>query len=334
MARFGRPLALFLLRFFTENLFLKALSIILAVTIWAWVQSQQVVEKRARATVVYKWPDGLIRTQEVPKTLVLTVSGPQGLVRLLPGSDLHVPVDLSDERPGASSVDFTQQPITGLPAGVSVTQWSPPTIAISLDKKMTRTVFVSPVVVGEPAEGWALLDGDRSFRIEPKLVEISGPQSLVRTITEVHTDPVDIGGIDRDVRRSVGLAIKERTITSGLDGPIDVHVSVKAITTERTFNEAPVRFFEDGWETDIKTATIKVEGPLNAVSEIKPTGVFVMLHPPPPSPEEEEAVELRWDPQAPQPQIEVILKGAPDTVRVVSVEPARITPTPVIKDEQ
>ena len=64
-----------------DDLSLKLLSFSVAVAIWAWLQSGQVVEQRARVSVRYLWPDQLARVGDVPDSLSVTLSGPQGRLR-------------------------------------------------------------------------------------------------------------------------------------------------------------------------------------------------------------------------------------------------------------
>ena len=136
-------------RAFSHNLMFKTLGFIFAVFIWAWVQTEQVVDTRSRAGVVYVWPDELVRVQDVPKTLVVTLRGPQGLVRNLEPGHLIYKVDLSDAELGQTSVDFSAKILSGLPDGVSVVQISPPAVDVDLDRRLEREVRVKEMVIGD-----------------------------------------------------------------------------------------------------------------------------------------------------------------------------------------
>ncbi|MGB0638632.1 MAG: hypothetical protein ACPGTU_04835, partial [Myxococcota bacterium] len=66
---------------FTRELPFKILSLVFALMIWAWVQTEQIVSQRTRALVNWTWPEDTTSVDSLPKTLVVTVKGPQGLVR-------------------------------------------------------------------------------------------------------------------------------------------------------------------------------------------------------------------------------------------------------------
>ena len=252
-------------RLFTHNIGFKVLALGFAVGAWAWVQSEQVIEKRTRARVRYIWPDTLTRVEEVNKTLVLTVRGPQGRVRNIPGS-LQVEVDLHEAEEGTIGVDFTERHVEGLPAGIEVVQISPPAIDVKLDKKMTRSVRVKPVHIGEPDVRVNLV----SVEVEPNVVEIVGPQSLVRGISEVTTDIIDISGVLEDRVVEAPLALGARTVRPLLDKPVKVSIDVEDKVTERTFGKVTVDT-PAGWTADPQEVKVVLVGPAQKVSALSPT---------------------------------------------------------------
>ncbi len=252
-------------RMVTNNIGFKVLALGFAVGAWAWVQSEQVIEKRTRARVRYIWPETLTRVEEVNKTLVLTVRGPQGRVRNLPGS-LEVEVDLHEAEEGTIGVDFTERHVEGLPPGIEVVQISPPAIDVKLDKKMTRSVRVKPVHIGEPDVRVNLV----SVEVEPTIVEIVGPQSLVRGISEVTTDIIDISGVLEDRVVEAPLALSARTVRPLLSEPVKVTIDVEDKVTERTFGEVVIAT-PIGWSAEPAVVKVVLVGPAQEVSALRPT---------------------------------------------------------------
>ena len=140
----------------TNELPFKVLSLLFAVLLWSWVQTQQIVAQRTRAQVKWTFPNELTWVEPVPKTLVVTVRGPQGLVRNVKKRTLRYDVDLSEAEVGPINVDFSSRSLKGVPEGVSVVQISPPGVDIDLDRKMERVVRIKPAVIGEVAIGYRL----------------------------------------------------------------------------------------------------------------------------------------------------------------------------------
>ena len=79
---------------FTRDVGTKLLALVFALAIWAWVQTERVVDRRVRVRVDYNWDEELVAVDEVRGSLVVTVSGPQGLVRTLDRKSLRVPIDM------------------------------------------------------------------------------------------------------------------------------------------------------------------------------------------------------------------------------------------------
>lgn len=304
----------------TENLVLKLFALVTVVLLWAWVQSEEVVEARTRAKVAYTWPEGLVRARQVPKTLVVTVSGPQGVVRTIKRGTLEVQVDLADAGQGATSVDFTELELVGLPPGVEVVQLSPPAIDVELDRALTKEVQVQATVIGEPATGWAIA----SIELDPESIRITGPQEKVRGIAQVSTDVLDIGGAREDKYIDASLAITDPVIDLARGEPsrIRVTVDIEPVIVERTFEEIPVMVRGAGWTTPTQTARLTLRGPQESVGSIRADRVAVVLSPPDGTSIEAGALDLSWSSDA-SAGIRVDHDGPTDLVEVARIEPRR-----------
>ena len=306
-----------------ENLPFKVLSLILAVGIWAWVQADEVVEARTRVQVQYAWPEGLVRARQVPKTLVVTVSGPQGVVHSIDRSDLVVAVDLREAEQGTVSVDFTELELTGLPTGVQVVQVSPPAIDVELDRALTREVEIRPTVIGEPRDGW--LTG--AVEVTPATVHITGPQERVKDIVQVSTDVIDISNARGDVVVEVGLAITDRVvgIAPGAPGTVEVHVAVEPVIAERTFDEVPVVVRSpDAWTVQPATARVVLSGAQTSVAAVGLDTIAVVLEPPDELPASGQ-VQLSWRKDQADGPVVIAHDGNAGDIEVVRLDPRRFT---------
>jgi YbbR domain-containing protein len=302
----------------SKNAMYKLLSLLFAVSIWAWVQTEQVVDKRFRARVFWSWPDTLVRVQEVPKTLVVTIQGPQGLVQMVQRRKLRYDVDLSEAELGTVSVDFSTRTLAGMPEGVSVVQVSPPALDIELDRRLEREVRVQPIVIGDVDSGWRL----DAVRIEPQKAVISGPHSLVRTMAEVSTDVIDLDGLQTSTTYEVDLAIKERTISVLNGESVRVTVEVSPIIVEKTYNEVPVMSRAEGWKAVPGTAIVTLTGNANDMRQLSPDQVSVQVHLPDVVPIGR-PLDVSFDPKAPRQGLEVVHQG-PGSVTVLAVVPGSV----------
>jgi len=313
------------LRLVTENFGLKGMSLGLALAIWALLQSEQVVERRTRVKVQYDWPEDLVRVDEVPRWISVTVSGAQGRVRAVERRSLRMKVDLSDAERGQVPIDFTDLRVQGLPDSLKITQITPPMAEVELDRKMRQTVHVRPTVIGEPVEGWTR----GTIKVEPESIEIEGPASLLRELTEVSTEIVNISGSKDNVEADVGLSLPARTLKPTVDAPVHVRVAVEAMMDNRTFTDVPV-FVPNGWAVDPPRARyVTVFGPIRDVTAIRSEKVSVMVTIPDANATEPQV--LRWHRNDPDTPLAVVNLGPSDQIRVEEMGPDRFTLRPLEK---
>jgi YbbR domain-containing protein len=310
----------FLLEVLTDNLAFKVLSLCLAAGIWVGVQNEDVTDHRVRARIQYTWPEGLTRAEDAVSTLSVSISGPHGLVRLAEKRELILPVDLSEAEAGSVTVDFTDRPILGLPAGLDVVQRSPPSVEIVLDKITTRPLKVKPVLKGDPAPGWQLV----SVTTEPKLVDISGPLTVVQGMSEIGTNTINISGINADLDVEIGLAVRGRTLTPRSRNPVKVHIDVEPIFTERAFPAVPVLVRTPGWKVEPATAALVLRGTKRDLEALKPDEVNVVVSlpeplPPPAAEGVAPGLDLSWS--AESRTVRVIHTGSAEAIQVGELSP-------------
>lgn len=262
---------------FTSNLAYKGLALIFALLIWVWVQSEQVVEDRVRVRLEWKLPDGLMLVEPPLETATVTVEGVQAFVRAVRQTDLSILVDVSRAKEGEVSLDLSERAVTGMPPQVRVVSVSPSTLKVQLDRVLKRRVNVVAATRGEPAEGFRL----RSVVVQPDRVELAGPSSVLRGLTEVATDAVDVSGLREDAEFQVGLAIKKGQLAPTQAARFAVEVKIEAIVEERAFDAVPVLLRDgEGFGTNTPNVRVRLAGPVERLNTIDADEVSVVVHVP------------------------------------------------------
>ena len=274
----------FLIGAFLENVPLKILSLGFAISIWAWVQSEQVVSRRVRAHIKYAWPsiEDLVRVGEFPTRLVVTLEGPQGVVRSIDPDQLWVEVDLTEGEAGDNVVDFTTVRLNGISNNTSlnISQISPPEADITLEPPIDRLVRVDPIPVGTIAEGFELV----SITVEPEAVRIIGPRSQVLETLRIPTDIIDIAEMTEDQVIEVPLQPGGNMRVDLSPPRVKVTIDLEPILSERTFEGVPVMVRGEGWESDTPAIRLVLLGPIADVRAIDSTRVSIVAHLPDPPP--------------------------------------------------
>lgn len=280
--------------FFVDNIPLKLLALGCAVAVWAWVQSEQVVTRRLRVRVDYIWPADLVRVEEVPLRLVVTLEGPQSVLLPLDQRRLSMEVDLAEGIEGNNEVDFTTQQLHGLPPSLTMKQISPPGADITLEQPMEKEVPVTLSTIGQPPRGFEI----KELVVEPPTVMISGPKSQIQNISQAPTDVIDLSGIRSDASFEVPLT-QGNTVRSLWSGPVQVSVDIEAVVGTRTLKEVPVVVRGAGWSAETETVRLTLQGPVAELEALDAAGLSVMARVPEALPEEQDTLEMRYDSATP-----------------------------------
>ena len=298
----------------------KAITLCFAILTWAYEQSEQVVEEHVRVRLDWTMmPEGLVTEEATLEYATVTVAGVQALMRNMRSTDLVMPIDLSSAREGDATVDLSDRPIRGLPAEVRVVSVTPGTLRVQLDRLLKRRIKVTPLVKGDPAEGFAV----REVAVSPDHVDISGPASMLRALTEIPTEDVDVTGLHEDGEFEVGLGLSKNSPMHVLKpGPISVSVHVASTLRVRMFDSVPIVVRGDRYVATTTVANVTVEGPEAAVAAVKPDALSVIVYAPDefvdPEGEARNTPDgLRFDVLGVEPPVRVTLV-APEAIHVVA----------------
>lgn len=296
----------------------KSLALIVAIGLWAWVQSGLIVDEKIRAEVRYVWPEDLVRLEDPPPVINLTVQGPQALVRHLQNERLLMNVDLAEAGEGAVTVDYTSIHVQGLPEGVEVMHHSPPSVDVNFERPMSRRVPVRIALTGDPPNGYKA----GSAKATPSVVEITGPRSLVRALSDAPTEPIDLSEMKMPRTLSVPLNLPSRSLSATEHPSVQITINVEAIQGEKTLPEVTVEVNGRGYVVTPPSLKVLLTGPVAELDRLKLSEVRAIAHLPDPAPASGRVniSGLGADPS----QIEIKLPGSSSIV-VKRVEPSAVT---------
>jgi YbbR domain-containing protein len=183
-----------------------------------------------KAVIVGTVPTSLDLGDPVVDQPNATVTGPQALVSRVAEVDARVTVDPSgidvNRMVDLVAVDAEGNelsPVDIEPTSIRVR------IPVFTDRK-TRTIPVSPVVVGTPAAGFEVV----SVSVDPVVAQVEGDANDLAGLDQADTSPVSVSGASSDVIQRVALALPNGVQAIG-DGTVQVTVRIRAVTATRTF---------------------------------------------------------------------------------------------------
>lgn len=205
----------------TKNVWLKLASLGLAVVLWFFVILS------ARSGISFDIPVMYINIPQdldladIPKSVSVTVEGQERILKRLKSSDIDAVVDLHEAKEGKNYYALTSENFT-LPETLEITSIEPQMLALTLEKHFKKTVPVQPSILGVPAPGYAIFD----IRVVPGELALEGAKEAVSRIVNVKTEPIEISGVNSDIRYKAKLELPNSGVRSGVQ-KVDVYILVR-----------------------------------------------------------------------------------------------------------
>ena len=256
---------------------LKVVSIALAVLFWMMVSAQRSsVERGLRIPLeLQNLPENLEMVDVPQEAVDVRVRGDADTLGRLAAGDIVASIDLGSAQPGRRLFHISPDRVKA-PFAVQVTQVEPSTLAIRFEPSATRVVRVQPSVEGEPATGYIVGDAVA----EPRTVEVVGPESALRHVTEVITEPVLVGGAKAAIRATVPVGVVEQGVRLKSVRSVTVNVEVILAPNERLLN-VPVRLrnLATGLRAEVTPPTVKVRarGGQSTIDKLKDNSVVAFV---------------------------------------------------------
>jgi YbbR domain-containing protein len=256
---------------------LKVFSVALALLLWMMVSAQRSsVERGLRIPLqVQNLPDNIEMVDPPQDTVDVRVRGAADVMGRLGPGDLLANIDLSGAQPGRRLFHISPDRVKA-PFAVEVTQVTPASVAIRFEPSATRVVSVQPTVEGEPAPGFIV--GDISS--QPRTVEVVGPESSLRHVTEAITEPVWVGAAKSAIKSTAPIGVAVQGVRLKTTRSVLVSVEVIQAPDERQLT-VPVRLrnLATGLTALVVPTTVKVRarGPKAAIGKLKDGSVVAYV---------------------------------------------------------
>ncbi|MEO8077695.1 MAG: CdaR family protein [Acidobacteriota bacterium] len=248
---------------------LKLLSVALATLLWLTVAGDHVVERSMRVPLEFRnIPSELEIVGDPPTTVDVRLRGSSALLGRIEPREIVALLNLASARPGSRLFHMRREDVR-TPYGVEVALIVPGTLALDLEKSGRRTVAIKPVLDGEPAPGFVT----GRVTVEPPTVEVAGPESRLKLLTEATTEPVEVEGSRVRVQDVVTVGITDSAVRLVQPQSATVSVEVLLAPVPRELTGVPVRWrnLATGLSAQVTPtlSKITVRGRREAVSDLQ-----------------------------------------------------------------
>lgn len=190
-----------MLKLIGENWLFKALALGCALVLWFYVMGERRLEVAYAVPVELKnVPQGLVVTNDLPKSIDIRLSGPRALLSDLNQKDIRISIDLLGLKPGVTSFSRLDDHLR-LPGGIQATRISPSFVDVKLERISDKMVPLRARLSGQLPGGYQLV----SLDVLPERVLVQGAEGEIAAVSEVLTDRIDLGEIKENTELSVPL---------------------------------------------------------------------------------------------------------------------------------
>lgn len=214
----------------TKNPGVKLLAIVIAAALWVLVTGEEEAVKVFTVPLDFTLSANQILESDTPDSVQVRVRGSESILRNLAQDDLRVPLDLTRAVPGRKiSRVLLPDNVQGVPSGAAVDSIEPNQVALSVERKISRQIRVSPRLEGSLAAGYHMAD----FETKPDMVTLEGAESEVSRISLAYTEPILLHGKDTSFTVIANLSLDSPRVRVLEPQPIEVTVRIAKDETQK-----------------------------------------------------------------------------------------------------
>jgi len=298
--------------FFTDNLGLKASALGIAILMFSLVHGAEDMERSVYVGVVVQPPSdaqNMILVTEIPDRVRVRLRGSRARLNAIRQENLP-PVDVTLKTKDESRY-YLEKEMFDLPTGVSVMQVVPPSLVF---KWVARAARVLPVEVSLDGKLPAGLEWAAEPEVFPETMKVDGPRDVVNSMRTVRSMEVDVSEFEEGVvQREIPLVGAPANTTFEAQTVL-VTLRIQPKMKERVLS--PLRVDAEGVVPRAlrpRAITARIRGPESILDELNPASVLAIVN--------LSNAPLKKGALV----VPVELRGLPDEVEVLDIEPAMVT---------
>lgn len=251
-----------------KNFGLKALALTMALILYFFVHSQtnsSVISLVVPIELRNLPKDRMVLLPALQQAQV-TIKGPSFLLREVAISAPIFRIDLPQGVGDRYDLALTGEDLK-LPSAIEVVSIIPPRMELILDKVVTKEVGVQVPKLGTLPEDLEL----KGIKIEPETVKATGPETELRGLTSVQSQPLNLSLVQGQTELT--LALMSTGVNSKLSSDsVKVVVQVRNLSAVKSFKDLEIVLKEgakEQLELMPRRAQILVEGPPSKLEELE-----------------------------------------------------------------
>lgn len=220
-------------------------------------------------------PENIVLTNAHTSRVEVRIQASEQIMKQIKKKDIRYPADLYADlsfdpagdfdsiEPGEYLIPVYKKRIP-LGPGIKILNVRPSFLSVRLEKKVRKTLIIKVPYTGAPAQGYVALEA----QAEPPSMVLTGPASLMDSIIELKTKPVDLSNIHEGFKKKIPLDLDDSSIVSLQDQVVTVTVPVEQQLVAKTIENIPIQVWNSGLQARVEPSAISIslKGPFEKVS--------------------------------------------------------------------
>ncbi|MCM2283491.1 MAG: CdaR family protein [Desulfobacula sp.] len=219
-------------------------------------------------------PENMVLTEFHTDKIEIRIRAAPRLMERLNTETIRYPVDLYTDlafdpagdfdsiEPGEYLIPVYKKRIPMNPA-IKILAVKPAYVSVRLEKKVRKFFQIKVPYTGTPAQGYTALEATT----DPPGVELIGPESVIESIFELKTKPIDLTNVNEAFKKKIPLDLEDPSVVFFPDQVVTVTVPLEQQLVSKTI-DIPVLAGNTDFQVKIEPAEIilTIKGPFDKLS--------------------------------------------------------------------
>jgi YbbR domain-containing protein len=254
-----------------ENWPAKVISIAMAIVLFVFHRMSLLEERFFSVPLSIETDTRLIPASPYPGMIRITLRGDANTIYPILEEDIQAYIDLNKyTEPGTYRAPVQiHKKGTALRAEALEIIVDPLEVVLILDERLSKTVPIKANFRGTLEMGYEMGE----YTLDPAHVVIDGPMGLLRDISELSTDVIELTGRSVDFSTTVRILNDEPLIVIRGNGLIDFHGTIREQLRIQNIEDIPIKINgldeQFSGELEITTGSVRIEGGQTMFDKLK-----------------------------------------------------------------
>lgn len=249
-----------------SRFWLKLISLGLAVLVWVFVESKEMLEVSSTMNVrLVSTSDHAIHGARV-YAKDITLRGPRGVAGKITDEPLGATIYLPPQL-GVRRLRLERQHLDNTIDSRLALTIHEPYISVNTEEKISKTVPIKVMLQGSPHEGYYV----ERIHTRPSNVTLSGPRTYISNLKHVTTETWDVSGLRTYISKQIRLSLPTDVETMFSVDSTRVSLTIEREKINQRFSEIPINVLGTPYRTTTipKHVSITLQGHVSTLIQIK-----------------------------------------------------------------